>query len=115
MAIHDILQTEDHNESLIVMHAEGTFWHLYDRSCYAFATQVSQMHVHVRPYKVLGGRKVCWLGFPMKYTEKYLSALTLVEETDKQRTYKAPLPLDVEAYSTNPEGVTYYRIGCKPY
>ena len=98
MSISDIVALEDLNQGFIILHAEGIFWRAYEKSAYVFATQVAPMQILKKGYKVLGGREVCYLGFPMATAEKYLTSLTLEGSTEKQRKYRAPHDWDEADY-----------------
>lgn len=89
MSISEIVQLEDKNHDCIILHAEGIFWRAYERSAYAFANQIAQMQILKKPFKVLKGREICYLGFPMTAAENHLKGLILIEESEKLRKYKA--------------------------
>ncbi len=63
MKIQDILQLEQNNTGIVILHKEGIFYRAYERSAYLFAFNVKQYQITKKYYKNIK-QYIVYLGFP---------------------------------------------------
>ena len=94
MTTFDILRAEAHVTNTITLHHEGMFWRAYERSAYLFCTQIKELKVTKKEFKMMYRTTLVFIGFPEKSLEKFMARFRLVAKEEKTLTYEGFQPLD---------------------
>lgn len=81
MNSRQLAQSETGNLDRIILHHEGIFWKAYERSAFAFCTQVRQLKTSKHCLKVLGGEALVSVGFPCTSESSFLSGLKVLSRS----------------------------------
>lgn len=85
MGIKDIFEYEKINTSTIRLYKEGIFYKAYDKSAYAFISQIHPYTAKIKYYKIIG-ENVVSIGFPQSAIEKFSAHFDSKVEEDKSLT-----------------------------
>lgn len=92
------IERERNNLSQIIIYSDGgLFCNVYERSAYAFYTNIKPFKVHVKTLKGLEHPYVT-LGFPVKSKDEYFQVFTLTEENLDVCCAALKTPIDEAEY-----------------
>ena len=98
MTTFEILREEANVTDTITLHHEGMFWRAYERSAYLFCTQIKELKITKKEYKMMYGTTLVYIGFPEKSLEKFMGRFRLISQGEKTLTYGGFQPLDKDEF-----------------
>lgn len=101
--LHEILQTESGNTDKIHFYREGVFYKAYERSAYAFVTQVKAFQVKKRFIKSVN-REVVSIGFPTHSLHSYFGQ-EQIKESGNTAIISLHTPIERKDYEVWRESV----------
>lgn len=97
MTKKEIFDIESVNHDRIYLFLEGNFWKAYEKSAFAFITQVKAYRPIKKYIKIIAAELVS-IGFPFSALEQLGQNLETAQQTDKRVVLNLSAPIDTEAF-----------------